>query len=98
MEEVFSEVNKIKEKQSQVGNIFANRNISKEAIKGTMGKIGRLCQPAFLMETRKNVFNVTFATIADISNVCSTASLGFLRTTFSSFRHWMDTVNSQNKV
>lgn len=64
-EEVFPKVDKIKEKWSLVEKIYADKNVGKETIKGTMGNIWRLNKSASFTEAERNVFIVTFVTDAD---------------------------------
>lgn len=48
-----------------MGKIHMDRKISKETIRGTMGKTCWLSKPAILKEAGKNIFIITFASVGD---------------------------------
>lgn len=55
----------IKERCSLVGKNFPKINISREAVKSTMGKIWRISKPTTFTEIGTNMFIITFATKTD---------------------------------
>lgn len=48
--EILSEDDKVKERRSLIGKLFTERRVSKEMIKGTMGKIWHLSKNATFTE------------------------------------------------
>lgn len=63
--ETLLEDDKINERHSLIGRIFIDRAVSKETIKGMIGKIWWLSKPAVFIEVGKNIFIVTFDTETD---------------------------------
>lgn len=63
--EEVSEMDNTKDRRSLVGKICSERNVSRDVIQSTMGKIWKLSKAVIFKEVERNMFIITFNTEAD---------------------------------
>lgn len=60
---------RLKEQRSLVGKLSANRSIGVYVLRVTMGKIWKITKPTLFKTVGRNIFTITFATLADKQKV-----------------------------